>query len=56
MCVCVDLQDSPQVREKADVWRTCVAAFASVTFDPGQPSLMTAHNLPNVDLNKQSDP
>lgn len=46
----------PSGQRESRVWRTFLAAFASLAFDPSQPSLVKEHNPPNMDLNKQCNP
>lgn len=46
----------PSGQRESSVLRTFLAAFASVAFDPCQPSLAKEHNPPNMDLNKQCNP
>lgn len=46
----------PSGQGESSVLRTFLAAFASVAFDPCQPSLAKEHNPPNMDLNKQCNP
>lgn len=46
----------PSGQKESCVLRTFLAAFAVLTFDPCQPSLVKEHNLPNMDLNKQCNP
>lgn len=46
----------PSGQRESSVLRTFLAAFASLAFDPCQPSLAKEHNPPNMDLNKQCNP
>ena len=46
----------PSGQRESCVLRTFLAAFASLAFDPSQPSLVKEHNPPNMDLNKQCNP
>jgi len=46
----------PSGQKESCVLRTFLAAFASLAFDPSQPSLVKEYNPPNMDLNKQCNP
>lgn len=46
----------PSGQKESCVLRTFLTVFASLAFDPSQPSLVKEHNPPNKDLNKQCNP